>query len=82
MKRWTKVLAVLGGYAFAILTSIIVVAIYDRRFTSADNDAYSGMIAGGEMILGAGVYIVVSLVPTGYVLWSLWRRRSRRRSSS
>src|SRR5262249_10570643 len=62
--------------AFAMLASFIVVAVYDRRFTPADNQAMGGMIAGGEMMLGVAVFLLVSLVPTAYALWSLRRNRS------
>ena len=76
MTRLMKVGIVLGGYALAILASIVVVAVYDRRFTPADNQSMGGMIAGGETILGAGVFALVSIAPTGFALWSLRRNRT------
>ena len=75
MKRWTKAGIVLAGYALALVASIGAVAIYDRRFTAADNQAYGGMIAGGELIYGAGVFLLVALVPTCLALWFI--RKSR-----
>jgi len=76
MTRLTKLGIVLGGYALAILASIVAVAVYDRRFTPADNQTMGGMIAGGEMILGAGVFALVSIAPTGFALWSLRQDRT------
>ena len=76
MNRWGKLGIVLAGYAVAAIVSGVAVGIYDRRFTPADNQAMGGMIAGGEMIYGAGVFALVALLPTGLALWFL--RRSRR----
>jgi len=75
MNRWTKLAIVLAGYALAFVVSGVTVAIYDRRFTPADNQAMGGMIAGGEMIYACGVFLVVALVPTGLALWFLRRHR-------
>lgn len=76
MGGWKKLALVLGGYGLAFAASILSVASYDRRFTAADNQTMGGMIAGGEMMLGGAVFVVVSLVPTGLALWFL--RESRR----
>jgi len=71
MSRWAKLGLVLAGYALAFAASSIAVAIYDRRFSPADNQAMGGMIAGGEMMYGFAVFALVSLVPTGLALWFL-----------
>jgi hypothetical protein len=71
MNRWMKLGLVLAGYAFAFAASIVTVALYDRRFSPADNQTMGGMIAGGEMMLGFAVFAPVSLVPTGLALWFL-----------
>jgi hypothetical protein len=76
MNRRMKVGLVLAGYAMAFAASILSVAIYDLRFSPADNQAMGGMIAGGEMMLGCAVFGLVSIVPTGLALWFL--RGSRR----
>src|SRR5262245_46999379 len=73
--RWMKLGIVLGGYALALMASIVAVAIYDRRFTPADNQAMGGMIAGGEMMYGFGLFVLASFVPTGLALWFLRRHR-------
>ena len=70
-----KLGVVLGGYALAFLVSFAAVAVYDRRFTPADNQQMGGMIAGGEMIYGAGLFVLVALVPTGLALWFVRRHR-------
>jgi hypothetical protein len=75
MKILKRLALVFGGYALALAASIASVALYDLRFSAADNQAMGGMIAGGEMILGCGVFVVASLVPTGLALWYL--RESR-----
>ena len=75
MSRWVKWGVVLAGYALAFAVSALAVAIYDRRFSPADNQAMGGMIAGGEMIYGTGVFVLASLVPTGLALWFVRRHR-------
>jgi hypothetical protein len=75
MSRWVKWIMVLSGYGLAFFASVLAVAIYDRRFTAADNQAMGGMIAGGEMIYGIGVFVLASLVPTGLALWFVRRHR-------
>src|SRR5262249_8355819 len=75
MNRWTRLLLVLSGYALAVLASVITVANYDRRFTAADNQTMGGMIAGGEMMLGIGVFLLAAIAPTGLTLWFLPRHR-------
>ena len=76
MKRWMKLVAVLAGYALALLVSFVVVAIYDRRFTPEENQTMGGMIAGGEMMFGIAVFLLVALAPTGLRLWFLQRHRT------
>jgi len=71
MSRWLQFGLVLAGYFLAGVASVIVVAVYDRRFSPVDNQAMGGMIAGGEMMLGGAVFALVSLVPTGLALWFL-----------
>jgi len=75
MNRWTRVGIVLAGYVLSMVASVVVVAIYDRRFSAADNQTMGGMIAGGEMMLGAGVFVFFALFPTAFALWSLRRHR-------
>src|SRR5262249_29346693 len=67
---------VLAGYVLAVVVSVGAVAIYDRRFTEADNQTMGGMIAGGEMMYGAGVFVLVSLLPTGLGLWFIRKSRT------
>jgi len=76
MTRAKRVLVVLAGYVLALVASAGVVALYDIRFTAYDNQTMGGMIAGGEMMLGAGVFFVASLLPTGLALWYLRRSRA------
>ena len=76
MNGWMRLALVLGGYALAFVASTVSVVLYDRGFSPADNQAMGGMIAGGEMMLGAAVFCLVSIVPTGLALWFL--RGSRR----
>lgn len=75
MNRWTKVAIVLAGYAVALVASVGFVALYDRHFTSADNQTMGGMIAGAEFMYGTGVFLLIGLVPTSLALW--WLRKSR-----
>jgi hypothetical protein len=76
LNGWTKAAIVLAGYLLAFAGSIVAVAIYDRRFTPADNQAMGGMIAGGETMYGLGMFAFLALAPTGLALWFL--RGSRR----
>ena len=76
VNRWLKLGLVLAGYALALAASTVAVALWDRHFTPADNQAMGGMIAGGEMMYGCAVFLLVSLVPTALALWFL--RSSRR----
>jgi len=76
MARWRKPDLVVAGYGLAWVASGVTVALFDRRFSPADNQTMGGMIAGGEMLLGLAVFSVVSLAPTGLALWFL--RGSRR----
>src|ERR1044072_1303943 len=75
MNRWGKIGIVLGGYVLAMVVSTVAVAIYDTRFTAHDNQTMGGMIAGGEMLYGGGVFVLASLLPTGLALWFLRRHR-------
>lgn len=76
LSRWKKLSLALGGYALAFVASAVCVALYDRQWTPADNQAMGGMIAGGEMMLGFAVFGLGSTAPTGLALWFL--RDSRR----
>ena len=76
MTRWKRLGLVLAGYVLAFVGSGIVVAIYDRRFSAADNQTMGGMIAGGEMMLGAGMFVFLSLFPTALALWFLRSNRA------
>src|SRR5262245_3120499 len=78
MTRWLKSAIVFAGYLLAMLVSLVAVAIEDRRFTPADNQAMGGMIAGGEMIYGVAVFLFLALAPTVVAFWFLRRGRSWR----
>jgi hypothetical protein len=69
MNRWKQLALVLGGYVLAVAAGVVAVVLYDRSFSPADSQAMGGMIAGGEMFLGAAVFGLVALVPTGLALW-------------
>lgn len=69
MKWWTKLAIVLAGYALALLAGCASMVIYDHRFSPADQQAYGGMIAGGEMMYGGGVVALLALIPTALALW-------------
>lgn len=75
MNRWMKLGMVLVGYALAFTASVAAVAIYDRRFSAADNQSMGGMIAGGELMYGSGVFLLIALFPTLAALWFV--RKSR-----
>jgi len=76
VNRWIRLGIVLAGYALAMIVSGVVVALFDWRFTPADNQAMGGMIAGGEMMLGVAVFAVLSLVPTALALYFLRHQRA------
>jgi hypothetical protein len=75
MNRWMKVGIVLAGYVLAFIASLAAVAIYDSHFTAADNQAMGGMIAGGELMYGTGVFLLIALPPTLLAMWFI--RKSR-----
>jgi hypothetical protein len=66
---------VLASYVLAFVASVTLVAIYDRHFTAADNQTSGGMIAGGELIYGTGMFLLLALAPTFLALWFM--RKSR-----
>jgi len=76
MSRWMKPATVLAGYTLALLVSLVAVAIYDRHFTPEDNQAMGGMIAGGELIYGVALFLVLALAPTGLAFYFMRRHRS------
>ena len=76
MNRWIKLAIVLAGYVLAFALSIVAVMIYDRRFTEMDNQTMGGMIAGGEMMYGTGVFLLLAAIPTGLGLWFVRSSRS------
>jgi hypothetical protein len=76
MNRWGKLGIVVAGYVLAMVASTVTVMLYDRRFTAADNQQMGGMIAGGEMMLGFAVFMMVALVPTGLGVWFVRRNRT------
>ena len=69
LNGWTKAGIVLAGYVLAFFASVAATAIYDRQFTPADNQSMGGMIAGGEMMYGSGMFLFLALFPTGLGLW-------------
>jgi MFS family permease len=75
MKTLMKAGIVFAGYALALIASVVSVMVYDRHFTAADNQTMGGMIAGGEMMYGIAIFLLVALAPTLLALWFL--RRSR-----
>src|SRR5262245_30059682 len=72
---WTKAGIVLAGYVLAFFASVAATASYDRQFTPADNQAMGGMIAGGEMMYGSGVFLFLALFPTGLGIWFVRKLR-------
>ncbi len=76
MHRWIKPGIVIAGYLLAFAVSVFMVALDDRQFSPADNQAMGGMIAGGEMMYGSALFVLFSLAPTGLALWFL--RHSRK----
>jgi hypothetical protein len=76
MKRWKQIGIVLAGYGLALIAGVAFVVIYDRHFTSADNQTSGGMIAGAEFIYGTGIFLLIALAPTSLALWFM--RDSRR----
>jgi len=71
--RWSKLGIVVMGYALALAATVLAMALYDRRFSAADQQTMVGMIAGGEMMYGGGVFITLSFVPTALGCWYLRR---------
>ena len=76
MRHAKRVVLVLAGYGLALVASTLAVALYDRRFTPNDNQTMGGMIAGGEMMLGGAVFLLVALLPTGLALWYVRQSRT------
>ena len=75
MTTRSKVGIVLSGYALAFVASCGSMVLYERGFTPEQNQTMGGMIAGGSLMLGTGVLVLVGLVPTGLMLFFM--RRSR-----
>lgn len=76
MNGWMKLGIVLAGYVLAFVVSAVAVWLADQQFSPADNQEMGGMIAGGEMMYGGAVFVLVSLAPTGLALWFLRRNRA------
>ena len=73
--RWKKLAIVLAGYALALVVGVAGTALYDMRFSPADQQASGGMIAFGEMMFGAGVFAAIAALPTALALWFVRRHR-------
>src|SRR5262249_12966386 len=73
--RGVKVAIVFFGYVLAVLAAVGAGLIYDSRFSPADQQASGGMIAFGELMFGAGVFALLSTVPTALALWLARRHR-------
>jgi hypothetical protein len=67
---------VLAGYAAAVVAAIVAAWLYDVRVSALPEDTSGGMYAGGQMLTSLAVFLVVALVPTLYLVWSL-RRHER-----
>jgi hypothetical protein len=76
MGRLAKTGLVLAGYAAAVVAAVVAAWRYDVRVSTLPYDTSGGMYAGGQMVTALGVFLVVALVPTLYLVWSL-RRRER-----
>ena len=75
MNGWMKLGIVVAGYVLAMAASGAAVMVYDKQFTPADNQQMGGMIAGGEMLYGFGVFALLALIPTGLALWFVRNNR-------
>jgi hypothetical protein len=71
----TRVVAVLAGYAAAIVAALLAGWADDLRVRALGVDSSGGMFAGGEMLASLGAFVLVALVPTALALW--WLRGHR-----
>lgn len=75
VNRWAKLGLVLGGYVLALAACVVATAVYDWSFSAADHQTMGGMIAGGAMMYGAGLGLVLAAAPTALALWFVRRHR-------
>jgi hypothetical protein len=65
---------VIGGYVMACLAAVGVVYVYQLFAQDAASQASAGMSAFGDLVLFAGVFGVLMLLPTGLGLYFLLRK--------
>ncbi len=75
MKSTLKLGLVLAGYIIAIVAASVAVAVRIYFTSGPEAQASSGMYAFGDLCLFVSVFGVVSLVPTGAVLFFLRSHR-------
>jgi hypothetical protein len=59
-----KGLVVFFGYVLAVITAWALVEIFDALTTKPDDLAYSGMLAGGDLLLFLGAFGFLAVIPT------------------
>ena len=64
---------VIGGYVAACLLASGVVYVYQLFTDNAVAQASSGMYAFGDLLLFAGMFVILALFPTGLALYFLLR---------
>ena len=74
VSRIAKLGLVIGGYVAACLIASGAVYVNQLFTQGAASQASAGMSAFGDLILFAGVFVVLALIPTGLVIYFLFRK--------
>ena len=74
MRGYAKAGIVIGGYVAAFVIASAAVAVHIATTDSVEASAASGMYAFGDLLLFAGVFGVLALLPTGAALFFTFGR--------
>lgn len=74
MKGYAKAGIVIAGYVAAFVIAAVAVKIHIATTDPVQASAASGMYAFGDLLLFAGVFGVLALLPTGAALFFTFAR--------
>ena len=74
MSNLAKLGLVIGGYMAACLIASGAVYVNQLFTQGTASQASAGMFAFGDLILFAGIFVVLALIPTGLAIYFLFRK--------
>jgi hypothetical protein len=73
MSRRTRIGAVAGGYALALVAARVAAWLYDLRVSALRYDTSGGMYAFGQLSAALSAFLVVALPATALAVWFMRR---------